>query len=277
MLRGYMLLGAITPDAATEEVFPASKVTGTAGQNQSVRNIILASVKAGQIVDANGSPAYIPGTSECAAAAGSSGLSNLQLAQTASGLALTGTTIGLTAAGVVTAGALAPFTLGISALIGLFPLLFGHHAQAVKKEQSTLCAAVPAANNYLQIINQAVQTRQATPAQAIAALNSLMSDFKSQVSSILKGSIGTGTCNAACVEIASLQAIVDYETSVYQDMASAGTTSVTSGNAATPGVVTSGSTLTVPPATSAASIFSGTNWLPIAALAVVGILLFKGL
>lgn len=221
---GNYALGAMTPAQAVEEVFPSTKVTSSAGHTQSVRDQILASVNAGQIVGTAGVPEYVPGTKDCSATGQSA---NVKIAQTAAGMALTGTTIGLTAAGAVTAAALAPWTLGISAIIGLFPVIFGHHAKAVKKEQSILCAAVPAANNYIQIISQAVQQGLATPQNAIAALDSLFSDFKSQVSSILKGSgpASSGSCNAACVEIAKLQAIVEFNKSVFQDMIAAASSS----------------------------------------------------
>jgi hypothetical protein len=211
-------LGSLTADQATEQVFPAAQVRSSAGHNQSVRDQILASVNAGQILNAQGSPDYIPGSGQCSATGVSS---NLKLAQTSAGLALTGTSIGLVAAGVVTSAALAPFTLGISALIGLFPIFFGHHAQAVKKEQSVLCTAVPAANNYLQVIDQGVQSGQFTAQQGIDALNSLLSDFGSQVSSIRNGNDPTssGQCNAACVEYSKLRAIVIFKSSQYQDLA----------------------------------------------------------
>lgn len=176
---------------------------------------MVQAVSAGQLLDPSGAPGYSQ-AGDCAASGISS---NVRLAQTASGLALTGTTIGLTAAGAVTAAALAPWTLGISAIIGLFPIIFGHHAAAVKKEQTVLCAAVPAANNYMQIIDQAVGQGAATPQQAQAALDSLVSDFSKQVASIIHGSAPTdsGQCNAACVMLSQLRAVVAYKKSVYQD------------------------------------------------------------
>jgi hypothetical protein len=273
-LRGYMVLGALTPEAATEQVFPASRVTGAAGHNAAAGAQILASAAAGQMLNASGGPDYIPGTAQCAAAAGSSGPNNLQLVQTSSGLALTGVSIGLVAAGTVTAATLAPFTMGISAIIGLFPLIFGHHAQAVKKEQSVLCSAVPAANNYLQIIDQAVQSGNATPAQAIAALNSLYSDFGSQVSSIRQGTDpgSSGTCNAACVEQAKLHAIIVEKISAYQDLAN---TSVTSSGPTTAPAISSGSVMVLPTSSSAASPAAAASWLPIAALLIGGFLLMQ--
>jgi hypothetical protein len=254
-------LSALTADQATEQVFPAASVKTSAGHNQAVRDQILASVNAGQIVNAQGTSDYVPGTSQCAATGQST---NVKLAQTAAGLALQGTTIGLTAAGTVTAAVLAPWTLGISAIIGLFPIFFGHHAAAVKKEQSVLCTAVPAANNYLQVIAQAVQQGMATPQQGIAALNSLLSDFGSQVASIRQGSgpNSSGTCNAACVEYAKLNAIVISMTSQFQDMITAANAPATS---AVTGAITS----------SVAQVAASTGIPPLALYAIGGLLLWK--
>jgi hypothetical protein len=289
-LHGYFL-GALTPEQATEEVFPASRVTSSAGHNAAARAQILASAGAGEIMGASGAD-YVPGTSQCSAAAGS-GPGNVQLAQTASGLALQGTSIGLVASGTITAAALAPWTMGISAIIGLFPLLFGHHAQAVKKEQSVLCTAVPAANNYLQIIDQAVKSGKATPQQGIDALNSLLSDFESQVSSIRQGSDPTssGQCNAACIEQTKLHAVVLVMQSEYQDMISAASVAApapvpvtappvpaspvvatTRPNVVTaPGVTTPSSYASFYSpggAAPAAAAPSTSSWLPIAAVAI---------
>jgi len=270
-------LGALTPEQATEQIFPAAQVRTGAGHNQAIRDVILASVRAGQIVNAQGQPSYIPGSPQCAAIGPQTGPNNLQLAQTASGLALTGVSIGLVASGaaIAASAAFAPITMGISAIIGLFPMIFGHHAQAVKKEQSVLCAAVPAANNYLQIIDQAVQMGKATPQQAIQALQSLVSDFQSQVSSIMHGSnpMSSGECNAACVELSILRAIVAQKQSAYQDLANASTPAMTSGSGPQTGVVTSGATLTIPGAAPAPAASS--NWLPIAALVLVGFLVMR--
>ena len=61
---------------------------------------------------------------------------------------------------------------------------------------------------------------QASPADAQAALDSLVSGFRSQVAGILHGADPTssGECNAACVMLSQLRAIVAYKKSVYQDM-----------------------------------------------------------
>ena len=277
-LSGYWVLGdlgALTPDEAAEKIIARSASSSFA---QKIRGGIIADVQAGQLLNAQGASAYQPGTADCSAT-GQSG--NVKLAQTAAGLALTGVSAGLMAAGVA-AAALAPWTMGISTIIGLLPMIFGHHAQAVKKEQSVLCAAVPAANNYLQIIDQAVQSGAATPQDGIRALDSLLSDFRSQVSSIIKGSDPAGsTCNAACVMVASLHGIVLEKQSEYQDLIDGAAQQVVPNRPNT--TAPAGTTM---PASSYASFYgqpasappsTSSDWLPIAAVIAAGFLFMKGL
>lgn len=206
-------LGALTPDQATQVAMPTSTIRSTAGFTQGVYNEILASVQNGQIT--------INLPSGCGSTPPQGGINNLKLAQTASGLALTGVQVGAAIAGA--SAALAPVTLGISlaitGIVAIFSTILGHHQKAVQKEQATECALVPAANNYLTIIGQAVAGGQATPQQGIAALQSLLSDFKTNISSIMKNS--SGSCNAGCVIYKMLQAIVAYQSSVFQDMITA--------------------------------------------------------
>ena len=218
-LHGYFLEGleGITADAA------ASQVT-THGVTSSGRANILSAARAGMLVNSSGAPAYVPGSGDCSGAP----QSNLQLAQTATGLALTGTQAGLLiAGGTALATAAAPFTLGISALVGLFGVFIAHHRAAVAKEQSVLCSAVPAANNYLQVIDQAVRSGAVDPQHGIDALNSLLGDFTSSVSSI------SHECNAGCVMTEMLHAIVLVRTGEYQDL-EAQQASASSANAAFP-------------------------------------------
>lgn len=305
-MRGYAVLhgdpwiamGALTPEQATEMIFPKAQVRSGAGHDLGARNAILHSVTAGLMVNDQGVPAYIPGTSQCAASGQSS---DVKLAQISGQMALTGVNIAAMASTSVAAAigtALGPATLGISALIGLFPLLFGHHAAAVRQEQSVLCAAVPAANNYLQIIDQAVTTGKASPQQGIDALNSLVTDFHAKVQSIQHGSdpMSQGECNAACVMLSELRGIVALKASQYQDLAAAQPISAGSGPQTAP-ASSGGGVMTLPvlttptgtPGAFAPSIKPGTavatpatvaatptpNWLPIAALAIVGFLAVK--
>jgi hypothetical protein len=292
-LHGYFLEG-LSPDQATEEVFPQSRVTRHSGHGQAERDQILASATARAIMGGQGLD-YVPGSSQCAQASGMpSGMSNVQLAQLGSHLALTGVSIGLTAAGTVTAAALAPWTMGISVIIGLFPILFGHHAQAVRKEQSVLCAAVPAANNYLQLIDQAVKSGKVSPQEGMHALDSLLSDFEGQVASIRHGTdpMSSGECNAACVEQTKLHAVVLLIKSEYQDLIDAAASAPADASVpASPGVVPSRPNVVAAPGVTTPSSYASfyapsgapapraaeSSWLPIAAVALASFFLLKAI
>lgn len=208
-LRG---LGAMDPSAA------AAKVIGSDSHvNASSKSAIAAAAAAGHMVGAAGEIAYIPGSVDCAAAQGvpTGAQTDLKIAQTASGLALTGMNVGLMAAGQALGPLTAGISIAVSSIVGLFSTLVQHHAQAVKTEQTVLCSAVPAANNYLSIIAAAVSSGQATPEAGINALESLKGDFRSAVGSIYKD------CNAACVMNMELDAIILVMESQLQDMINA--------------------------------------------------------
>lgn len=214
---GLSGLGQITAQQAADQAMPESSISSTAGFTQAVWNDIEQAASTGTFVDFN------PGNVTCT---GVSAGGNIKIIQQGAGLALSGVSMGLTAAGVVAASALAPFTLGISALIGLLPLFFAHHKAAVAKENQTICALVPAAQNYFEQIVAAVNTGIQTPAQGIAALQSLLSDFTSNIASIMKNS--ASSCNAACVWVKQLTAMCAYQTAQFQEQASSTTGSVTS-------------------------------------------------
>lgn len=170
---------------------------------------MVQAVQAGQLLNASGSPAYIPGTADCAASGVSVGQVTLTSIASVAGKLAPAT------------GPAAPFVMIGAAIAGLFGAILGHHNAAVRKEQSVLCSAVPAANNYLNLIDQAVQTGASSPTDGVTALNTLLSDFKSTVQAIMHGSSPTssGECNAACVMYSQLAAICAYRASVYQDLA----------------------------------------------------------
>jgi hypothetical protein len=211
----HRILGAITPDAAAASVIQASGVkSGTISSKQMAQ--IVASIQAMQVQDPGGN--YEPGTSSCAASGVSQGANDLKLVGSAGSLALTTASsaqVGLIAAGPATLG----ISIAIAGIVGIFSTIMAHHAAAVKKEQNVLCSAVPAANNYLQIIAQAVAAGQATPAQGIQALQSLSSNFDSAVSSIRK--MGGSSCNAACIMTEELRGVIAYMSSQFQDLISA--------------------------------------------------------
>jgi hypothetical protein len=265
-------LGALDPGSAASQV-TSSHVTSSG------RSAIILAAQKGMLVDNAGNPAYIPGTSECAASGISTGSRDLALVGTASGLALQGAVqTGLIVAGPATLG----ITIAIAGIVGIFSTIFSHHAQAVKKEQSALCAAVPAANNYLKIIDQAVQGGAATPQQGIQALASLVNDFKNAVSSITKD------CNAACVMTEELQAVVLVKQSEYQDLANAQAAAAAQAAAPVQVVTASRPNTTAPaaavpvssyagfyPSTSAPGTMAAPSWWPIAAALVAGFLLTR--
>lgn len=253
-----LTLGTLTPQQVADQVFPASKVRNTPGFNQGVRDSVLAAATSGRMAT--------PDSSTCGSVG--SGSNTVKLVQTGAGLALTGASIGLTAAGAITAAALAPWTLGISALIGIFPMIFQHHAQAVALENRTICAAVPAANNALDVIIQAVASGAATPQQAIAALQSVESDFGSQVAPILKSS--SSKCNAACVWKLELHAAVLALTSQLQDLANAPAGSTPA--AATGAASQSGLATITPPASDTLGI---PTWALLAAAGVAAMVMLR--
>jgi hypothetical protein len=268
-----MVLGAITADQAAAQAMPKNTIRNTPGFTQAVYNEILNAAQTGQFTDYNSQ------ATSCTRIQSNTRQQALSLVSSGSGLALQGAvTSGLIAAGPATMG----ISIAIAGITALFGTIFSHHAAAVAQENRILCASGPAANNYLQIIDQAVQMGKATPAQAIAALHSLLSDYTSTVQPIIKNS--SSKCNAACVELKELTAIVAYKSSLYQDMANAPAPApapaVTSSGPSSAPAVSSGSTMQLPPTTSpaaaaAASAATTQSWLPIAALVIGGFLLAR--
>jgi hypothetical protein len=189
---------------------------GYIGIDARAQATIAASGSAGRVVSQSGGSIYVPGTADCAASGVSGGARDVQLAGQAGSLALTAVTVPWGGAGtalLATGPATFGITIAIAGLVGIFSTLFAHHAAAVKKEQSTLCSAVPAANNYLNLIDQAVSSGQIDAQHALAALDSLDGDFRSAVSGIYK------SCNAACVMQMALDAAIATEKDKYTALA----------------------------------------------------------
>lgn len=203
-------LAAITADQAAQQAMPTSTIRNTPGFTQQVYNNIVAAAQSGQFTDYNAQAKSCQGQQK------STGAAVLGIVGSGATLALsTAVKAGLITAGPVTAG----ISIAIAGIVGLFGTILSHHAAAVAKENRILCASGPAANNYLQVIDQAVQNGQATPADAVNALDSLLADYKTAVTPIIK--MSSSACNAACVELKELTAIVAYKKSLYQDMAAA--------------------------------------------------------
>ncbi len=201
-LRG---LGEITAQDAARQVFTAAP-TKTPGHNQAVLDAMVSSAQAGYLNQQL--PALCAGGRP-------PGMVAPALLNTASGIAMkfvpTAFAAGPIVGGIVLAGA---------AIAKVFGIIFGHHAAAIKKEQSVLCAAIPATNDALTVIDQVLASGQSTPRQAMDALDQVVSGFSQATASIRKGNDpnGTGDCNAACVWLSELKAVVARKKSQYQDL-----------------------------------------------------------
>ncbi len=193
---GRFLLGAITPEQAAESIFPRAKITKAAGHNQGIFDGLASAAGAGYLNAAL--PALCAGGRP-------PGMVAPALVNTASGMAMkfVGPAFGAgpIVGSIVLAGAL---------LSKVFGAILQHHAAAVKKEQSILCAAVPAANDALSTIDQVLAAGQSTPQQASDALDQVVSGFSQATSAIRKGAdpASSGECNAACVWLSALRAVV---------------------------------------------------------------------
>jgi|SRR5882724_4565992 len=217
---GRFLLGALTAEQAAEQVFPQAKVTRTPGHTAAVRAEILSSAQGGHVLAENGALAYSPEGGGCEGVS----LVKPALANTASGMALKfvgpAFAAGPLVGGLVLAGA---------AIAKVFGIIFSHHAAAVAKERSILCAAVPAANQSLDVIDQLVQSGQATPAHGMDALDAVLSGFSDATAAIRKGNdpASAAQCNAACVMLSALRAAIVRKKSLYQDLAVSQASSIT--------------------------------------------------
>jgi hypothetical protein len=172
--------------------------------------------------------------------------------------------------------AFAAVTFGIGAAVAIFSIIHAHHAAAVAREHSLECALIPSANYALQLIEQAVNSGQMTPAVASKSLDQLYSDFVSKATGG-PGGLKWNKCNAMCVFAQILQAIIDKKKDRYAAMAAAAAPQIIA--ASRPNVT---SPAGVPaPASSYASFYGQPgqpqaapgvtgDWLPVAALFLAG-------
>jgi hypothetical protein len=127
---------------------------------------------------------------------------------------LTGSAVGAgssvaAATGVIAASAVPIVGIGIaigSIIVSLVSKVFSHHAAAVKAEQQTLCAAIPAINNALAVINEALAGGQITPAQARTAYESAYLQYVSMTAPVTKDN--SGQCDEGCGLKHTLRALI---------------------------------------------------------------------
>lgn len=163
--------------------------------------------------------------------------SNVNLFQTASGLALgtTSATVGILASTAVistaTAALAGALTMGIGALVAVIGLIFAHHAAAVKRDTAFGCGALPAVNNSFQLVAQAVQAGQLSASDAASGIVTIYEQFMSaggaSGSASGPGSVPSGGtaindspyCNSNCEMSVILFGMVLYWQSQYQALA----------------------------------------------------------
>jgi len=164
---------------------------------------------------------------------------NLNLFQTASGLALGTTSAGIgiaSAAGAITGAAVGIATAaigGVGVIFALIDMIFAHHAAAVKRDLQFGCGAVPAVNNAFAVLAQGVAAKQITPDQASQAVWEIYSNFM-QAGGASGGSSGPGSipssgqaindspyCNSNCELSIAVYAMCLYWGAQYAAMAAA--------------------------------------------------------
>jgi hypothetical protein len=267
--RYHRALQAIQPPDAVAQIISPGQYVG-AKMVQKEKDAVLQAATTGQIPW--GPDNWASGFS-CSNTSQSSGA---KILGSAAGIGLgIGGKIAATLAPAAAVPVIGWVVAGVGALVGLFEAIFAHHAQAVAKEEQVLCASVPAANDSLTAIEQAVAAGTMTPAQGIAALQQLQREFANAVSSIIKDD--ETHCNAACVWAMCLAAAALTVGSQWQDQANAAAQKA----AASPQV--SGNTVAV--STSGAAVGSTTapasavstleQYWPIAAVILIGVMLLK--
>jgi hypothetical protein len=205
----------------------AADISSIPGFSQAIYDNLIQAVESGQII-------FTPSDTQCS---GVPQANPLTLVTTGTGLALTTAGIVGTAVG---AGSVVPVVGSIvGAIVGLFVAILEHHAEVTKAEQNAECALIPAANNYLTIIYNAVSSGQQTPAQGVLALQSLFNDFIAQaVTNPSYKDSGNTECSALCVYAKQLCAIVNYWVAQYQNMPVSAETAAVSGAGLTVGGTT---------------------------------------
>lgn len=136
-------------------------------------------------------------------------------------------------AGVAVSSGLSAIPIAGPLLSKLFSAInpIAHHAAAVRTEQATLCAQVPAANNFLREIDAAVLQGQLDTATAAQALETGYQNWLVSVKAIYKTGAGKN-CNAACVYAKAFRAAIEMRKQNYaliQNSANAGAQGVAGG------------------------------------------------
>lgn len=130
-------------------------------------------------------------------------------------------------AGLAAAG---PFLLVGAVILGVVAAIFAHHAKAVALEQSTLCGAIPGANDALAWIDSEFYAGRISKPNAAVALDELLRNFDKYVQPILKDTGNGKVCNYACGTRRTLTAIVAKKKAEYADAPDSILAAITSGS-----------------------------------------------
>jgi len=165
--RGLGSLAAITADDAAKQIFPNAPRSPNAGHNMATFDQMVAAAQAGKLNAAL--PAMCSGGRP-------PGMVKPVIANTAGGIAMSFVPAAF-AAGPIVGG----IVLAGAAIAKVFGFIFGHHAAAIRKEQSILCAAIPAARAAPTPANRTSAVRTSSRMKSSATRFYLNSPCKSAI------------------------------------------------------------------------------------------------
>jgi hypothetical protein len=274
--RGLGFLGdlsigpTLTPDAAMQQAIQQSS-----GENLNPKQFNNSAwlSAAASFIQSGALPVTPPYGPDCSG----QGAPNLNIFQTASGLALgtTAATVGVLASPSVSLipAAAVPVVgwvvAGVGAIIGLISAIFQHHAAAVKRDLAFGCSALPAVNNAFSVIARGVQSGQIKPADAAAALDHINSEYQAAGGAAINYS---PWCNSNCELGVILKGMVIYWKAQYAAIAAqqeaAATSQGSTGNSSQGGSTVPEVVAGSPSPTSALESIPGWAWLAAAAFAL---------
>lgn len=193
-----------------------AKLFGTVNSTAAFRQIDLTNLTTA--INTRTLTPYNPGTCGTTGANPTGAFGVTQQAGAAGSLAVSGAEIGAKIAGAVgtVTSAIPIVGQAISLITAGFSAIFAGHAQAVAREQSTLCAAVPYAQSVMARLDASYQIGTLSGPQIAQALESLYSQFAAGVEPIIQPvdenfseAIAQHHCNAACVYLRELRGIID--------------------------------------------------------------------
>lgn len=173
---------------------------------------------------------------------------------------------GFAAAGSTLASALSYTALGAGLLIGPLLGIIQAHAQAVQKEQSTICGVVNAFNSTVPLIDQSVASGSITAAQGIQALNTFFSGLYGTLNSIAGAGSSGNPCNAGCEFQSVLKTHLDFAGTFYMDLSPLAVPAAAPGaytpQTASAGVVQAQVVAVIPPSGSPVAAASPSSSIP---------------